>query len=362
MDLTLVVVDSGPLPSTPQQARVVLVNKIAYGYPGAPYDDTAAVVEGVDAAAAAAAAAAQASSASQPAKDVNSALMEGRKEAVYPVKKYVMEMRSLLNTGGMRHLGPVMEAWARYKRLREFWNTKMAVQTELKARWKLEEALFALDAHLYTILHGSDGILEFEQDVFTVGSVPAKWESTYEKHGARFLEVLYGPLTNAAPGESVEFKRMDICFLTGKTQASLFDACRAGDLEHAKKMAGVLATLANQRSFVEHVLRRMPAFWQATLLKSERLGKLRSSQPEYSAVVTKNLTDLATMRDCMPPLPSLLRMVHYGYSASGAEPYDESARIEMRAPDLGIYVGERTAGFWAQSGGAEERASAAPRA
>jgi hypothetical protein len=60
----------------------------------------------------------------------------------------------------------------------------------------------------------------------------------------------------------------------------------------------------------------------------------------------------------MPPMPPLLRMVHYGYSAAGAVPEDENAHIEARVVDFSAFVGERPDSFWAQEGAAPAPAPA----
>ena len=116
------------------------------------------------------------------------------------------------------------------------------------------------------------------------------------------------------------------------------------------KLAGVLTTLNSIGALIDHVLvRRMPSLLQALRLKSKRIGTLKHHNPLYAPAVAANLEEMAKMRDNMPPLPTWLRMVHYGYMDC-PEPADDNARIEARVLDFSAFVGERSVGYWAQEG------------
>ena len=353
VDVTLEVVASG-LPETPRQKRDVQLNKIAYGHKGAPYKDNKAVLDDLDAAEKAM----QASSASPgQVTSATDRLMQSNSEEAQR-KRYRDEMKSQLDTGGLQHMEHVLAYWTERPRLRKHFDSRKVVQDELRSRSKMEEALFELDKHLGALVNGAGGLSQYETAVFTIGSNTANWEKAYVDVGNKFLNVLHG-LQNTSKKENSLFTHIDIGFLSQKAWGATFLATSVGDLAHAKKMAGVLTTLNAWRALVEHVLlRRLPSLKAAMRTKAGNIGNLRSTDPAYAAAVAKNLEEMAKARDSMPPLPNLLRMVHYGYSSSGCE--DESARIEARVVDFNAFVGERPAGFWAQPGRLGAPAAAAP--
>jgi hypothetical protein len=127
-------------------------------------------------------------------------------------------------------------------------------------------------------------------------------------------------------------------------------------------MAGVLVTLDSWRALVDHVLcRRMPALVQALRLKERMMttsgGMLKKDQ-DFEDAKALCSPELAKLRDYMPQMPPLLRMVHYGYSPVGAVPEDENMRIEERVTDFNAFVGDRPESFWAQEGAAAAPAPA----
>ena len=354
--LTLHVVAAGPLPETPLQDRVGLRKKIAYGHVGAAYNDGAALVDARDAAAAQPAHVGS----SQAASSGRDKLMAAQGPEAQAAA-YLASVETTLNTAGLGHMTAVVKGWSLLPRLREVFNTKKAVQDELWVRVKLEEALFALDKHLSTLVHDpADGLLAYEVAIFNTGSVPRSWEVAYKARLTKFTNVLHD-LPNSAKGETKLYPQINVGTVSGKVTAFMAEAAANGDREHCVKMAGVLATLNSWRAFVEHVIgRRMLSLLQAQRSKAKRIGTLQHQSAEYKAAVEKNLEEMATARDRMPPLPPLLRMIHMGYSSAGVEPEDENARIASRVADLSALIGERPEGFWARPAGAAARALAPP--
>ena len=349
----------GPLPDTPLQDRGQLRKKIAYGHVGVPYQDSVAVIAARDAAeevARSAHASSQAGSAPNALSRLAAAQSPEAKAAAY-----VNQFDSTLNTAGLKHLRHVVVYWSKRERLRDVYNTANKVQIELRKRSKMEEALFALDRHLFTLVHHvADGLLSYENTVFTTGNVPPGWEEAVKQKEEKFSAVLYG-LKNNAPGENQLFPNMDLGFLSFKVTSAMIEAARNGDLEHSKKMAGCLVTLDHWRAFIHHVLgRRMLSVLQALRSKHKRLERLQHHTPAYQDAVQHNLEAMAAARDNMPPLAPLPRMIHLGYSTAGREPDDESLRIEARVVDFAAFVGERPDGFWAREGPSTVRALAAP--
>ena len=349
----------GPLPDTPLQERSQLRKKIAYGHVGAPYFDNVAVITARDAAeeaARSAHASSQAGSAPNALSRLAAAQSPEAKAAAY-----MHQYDSTLNTAGLQHMRPVAEYWAKRERLREVYNSASKVQEELRKRSKLEEALFALDRHLNTLVHHmTDGLLAYENIVFTTGNVPGQWEEALKQREEKFNAVLHG-LRNDAQGENRLFPTMDLGFLSQRVTGAMIQAAHNGDMVHCKKMAGVLVTLDHWRAFILHVLgRRMLSLLQALRSKSKRLERLQHHTPAYQDAVQKNLEAMAAARDNMPPLALLPRMIHMGYSAAGCEPDDESLRIEARVVDFAAFVGERPDGFWARDGASAARAPVAP--
>jgi hypothetical protein len=202
----------GPLPDTPLQDRGQLRKKIAYGHVGVPYQDNVAVIAARDAAEEAARSA-QASSQAGSAPNALSRLAAAQSPEALAAT-YVNQYNPTLNTAGLKHLRPVVEYWSARERLRDAFNTANKVQDELRKRSKLEEALFALDRHLFTLVHHtSDGLLSYENLVFTTGNVPPKWEEALKQKEDKFCAVLYG-LRNEASGDNKLFPNMDVGFLT----------------------------------------------------------------------------------------------------------------------------------------------------
>ena len=274
---------------------------------------------------------------------------------------YMKQYDSVLNTAGLQHMRPVRQVWAQRERLRDAFNSANKVQVELRTRSKLEEALFACDRHITALVHHAvDGLLTYEDTVFTTGNVPPRWEEALKQKEEKFCAVLYG-LKNDGTGENKLFPNMDVGFLTFKVTGFMMTAAHNGDLEHCKKMAGVLVILEQWRAFIQHVLgRRMLSFFQAMRSKSKRLERLQQHTPQYHEAVQSNLQAMAAARDNMPPLALMPRMIHMGYSAAGREPDDESMRIESRVVDFAAFVGERPDGFWARDGASAARVPAAP--
>jgi hypothetical protein len=270
-------------------------------------------------------------------------------------------MQSTLNTAGLSHMKAVVKGWPVLPRLREVFKSKKVVQDELRFRVKLEEAVFGLDKHLYTLVYSpTEGLIAYEGSIFGTGSLPNLWEQSYKDRGKKFTDVLHG-LRNNAKSENKLFDEMSLGFLIGKVTAAMMEAAANGDKAHCYKMAGVLATLNNWRAFVDHVLsRRMLTLLQAMRSKAKRIGKLQHQSAEYKAAVDANLEEMAKVLDSMPPLPLLQRMVHMGYMDGHDEPQDEIARIEARAPDIGAFISELPEGFWARPASAVVRALAAP--
>ncbi len=348
----------GPLPDTPLQDRIGLRKKIAYGQVGAPYQDGAALVETRDAAAA------------QPSHVGSSQAASSGRDKVMGAQRpeaqaaaYLADQKSTLNTAGLGHMAAVVEGWSVRPRLREVYKSKKLAQDELWVSAKLEEAVFGLDKHLYTLVHNpSDGLLAYEVAVFTTGSLPQLWEQAYKDKVTKFTDVLHN-LPNSAAGQTKLYPQMNLGVLIGKVTAFMIEAAGNGDKAHCLKMAGTLTTLNSWRVFVDHVLgRRFLSILQALRSKAMRIGRLQHQTAEYKAAVDKNLEEMATARDNMPPLPPLPRMIHMGYSSAGVEPEDENARIEARVVDLGALIGERSEGFWARpaSAAAAARALAPP--
>ena len=356
IDLELHVAAPGPLPDTPMQERATLRGKIAYGHVNAPYKDGAMLSDEQDTAAARSALL----SSSQAASSAREMVMGAqRPEAL--AASFMSTLESTLNTAGLSHMKAVVMGWSVLPRLREVYKLKKVVQDELRFRVKLEEAVLGLDKHLFTLVHSTtEGLITYEGSVFSTGSLPNLWEQTYKDRVKKFTDVLHD-LRNSAKGETKLFEEMNVGFLIGKVTGAMMEAAANGDKAHCYKMAGVLATLNSWRAFVDHVLnRRMLTLLQAMRSKAKRISKLQHQSAEYKAAVEANLEEMAKVRDNMPPLPLLQRMVHMGYMADRDEPQDEIARIEARAPDIGAFIGELPEGFWARPASAVARALAAP--
>lgn len=226
VDLTLQVVDDGPLPDTPLQSRNVVRDKIAYGRPGEPYKDSAAVLAAIDAAAAQAASAQAASAhgASSQVPNVNAHLMHNAAAInSEPAKaaQYMRDFRPTMNSGGIGHLTGILEAWARRKRLREEYSTATKVQVELQSRVKMEEVLFELDKHIAHITCDKDsGLCKYEDDVFGVFSNAVGWKFTYAAMCNKYTGLL-DELKNTSKKNKAEFPRMDLPFLVLKVKVNI---------------------------------------------------------------------------------------------------------------------------------------------